>query len=230
MSAASEWRRARAVAWKDLTTERRSKAGLTAVAMLGVLVLMLFGFAFGANTSALREAAIGALWLAILFAGVLAFNRSYQLELEGGGGALETLLLYPGSRRAIYAGKLMANLVLVFLVEAVVVTVALVLFQVTLPPEWPLQLLVTLLGTVGFVALGTFYAAMASRSRSREVMLPILLFPMMIPVLLGAVQASTALLAGDPMREAGTWVRLLIVFDTVFLVATWLAYEYVIEI
>jgi heme exporter protein B len=89
---------------------------------------------------------------------------------------------------------------------------------------------VTLLGTVGFVALGTFYAAMASRSRSREVMLPILLFPMMIPVLLGAVQASTALLAGDPMREAGTWVRLLIVFDTVFLVATWLAYEYVIEI
>jgi heme exporter protein B len=228
MSMAAEWRRARAVAWKDLTSERRSKAGLTAVAMLGVLVLMLFGFAFGANTSALREAAVGALWLAILFAGVLAFNRSYQLELDG--GALETLLLYPGSRRSIYAGKLIANLVFVVLVEAIVIAVALVLFQVSPPTEWPRHLAVTLLGTLGFVALGTFYAAMASRSRAREVMLPLLLFPMMVPVLLGAVQASTALLAGDPMSAAGTWIRLLVVFDVIFLVATWLSYEYVIEI
>ncbi|MBK7835162.1 MAG: heme exporter protein CcmB [Gemmatimonadetes bacterium] len=114
-----EWRRVWAIVWKDLTTERRSKAGLNAVAFMGILVLLLFGFALGPDTEALRNAAAGALWLAILFAGVLAFNRSYQLELDG--GALESLLLYPGARWAIYAGKLIANLVFVLIVEAVVV-------------------------------------------------------------------------------------------------------------
>ena len=98
MNSPSEWRRARAVAWKDLTSERRSKAGVTAVAMLGVLVLMLFGFAFGANTSGLREAAVGAFWLAILFAGVLAFNRSYQLEWEAGHSKRCCCILGAGAR------------------------------------------------------------------------------------------------------------------------------------
>jgi heme exporter protein B len=223
----SDWARARAIAWKDLTTERRSKAGLNAVVVLGVLVLLLFGFALGPNTAALRDAAAGALWLGILFSGVLAFNRSYQLELDG--GALDSLLLYPGSRRAIFAGKVLANLVFVLLVEVIVIPVALVLFQVTVPDGWFLQILVTLLGTIGFVLLGTFYAAMSSRSRSREVMLPVLLFPMMIPVLLAAVQASSTLLAGDPMREAGVWVRVLIVFDVVFLAATFMLFEHVID-
>lgn len=223
-----EWRRVQAIVWKDLTTERRSKAGINAVAFMGVLVLLLFGFALGPDTEALRRAAAGALWLAILFAGVLAFNRSYQLELDG--GALESLLLYPGSRWAIYAGKLIANLVFVLIVEAIVIPVALVLYQVALPSGWPALLGVTLLGTVGFVTLGTFYAAMSSRSRAREVLLPLLLFPMLIPVLLSAVEASTSLLGGDPMLEAGAWVRLLGAFDIIFLVASLLAFEYVIEV
>jgi heme exporter protein B len=228
MSWREEWRRVMAVVWKDLTTERRSKAGLNAVAFMGVLVLLLFGFALGPDTEALRRAAAGALWLAILFAGVLAFNRSYQLELDG--GALESLLLYPGARWAIFVGKLIANLVFVLIVEAIVVPVALVLYQVSLPPGWPALIGVTVMGTVGFVTLGTFYSAMSSRSRAREVLLPLLLFPMLIPVLLASVEASTGLLAGDPMQEAGAWVRLLGAFDIIFLVASLLAFEYVIEV
>lgn len=223
-----EWRRVAAIVWKDLTTERRSKAGLNAVAMMGLLVLLLFGFALGPDTEALRRAAAGALWLAILFSGVLAFNRSYQLELDG--GALESLLLYPGGRWAIYVWKLIANLVFVLLVEAMVIPVALVLFQVSVPGGWLAQLAVILLGTFGFVTLGTFYSAMSSRSRAREVLLPLLLFPMLIPVLLAAVEASTSLLGGDPMREAGAWLRLLGAFDIIFLVASLLAFEYVIEV
>ncbi len=223
-----EWRRVWAIVWKDLTTERRSKAGVNAVAFMGVLVLLLFGFALGPDTEALRRAAAGALWLAILFAGVLAFNRSYQLELDG--GALESLLLYPGARWGIYVGKLIANLVFVLIVEVVVVPVALVLYQVTLPPAWPALVGVTVMGTIGFVTLGTFYSAMSSRSRAREVLLPLLLFPMLIPVLLASVEASTGLLAGDPMREAGAWMRLLGAFDIIFLVASLLAFEYVIEV
>ncbi|MBL8960821.1 MAG: heme exporter protein CcmB [Gemmatimonadetes bacterium] len=228
MSWRDDWRRVRAVALKDLTAERRSKSGLNAVTFLGVLVLMLFGFALGPDTESLREAATGAIWLAILFSGVLAFNRSYQLELDG--GALEPLLLYPGSRWSIFAGKLLANLAFVGLVELIVIPVALVLFHVSIPDAWAAQLGVTLLGTIGFVTLGTFYAAMSSRSRSREVLLPLLLFPMMIPVLLGAVEASTSLLEGNVMRDAGAWIRMLLVYDVVFLAAALAVFEFVIEV
>jgi heme exporter protein B len=223
-----DWRRVRAIIWKDLTSERRSKAGFNSVAFLGVLILLLFGFALGPDAEALRNAAAGALWLAILFAGVLAFNRSYQLELDG--GALEPLLLYPAPRWTIYVGKFLANLLFVLLVEAVVVPVAIVLFGVSAAGGWLAQVGVLVLGTVGFVALGTFYAAMASRSRAREVLLPLLLFPMLVPVLLSAAEASQSMLAGDPMREAGAWIKLLSTFDVIFVVASVFAFEHVIEV
>ncbi len=228
MAFAQDLRRVRAIVWKDLTTERRSKAGFNSVAFLGVLILLLFGFALGPDAEALRDAAAGALWLAILFSGVLAFNRSYQLELDG--GALEQLLLYPAPRWTIFAGKLAANLLFVLLVEAIVVPVAIILFQVKSTAGWLPAIGVMLLGTIGFVSLGTFYASMASRSRAREVLLPLLLFPMLIPVLLASAEASSSLLAGDPMRDAGAWVRLLAAFDVIFVVASFLAFDYVIEV
>lgn len=227
MALRDDWMRARAVAWKDLTAERRSKAGFNSVAALGVTILVLFGFALGPDTEAVRAAAPGALWLAALFAGVLAFNRSYQVELDG--GALEPLLMYPGSRRSIFAGKLLANFVFVALLLVIVIAVSLVLFQVAVPAKWPSLLVVVLLGEVGLVTLGTFYAAMASRSRAREVLLPLLLFPMLVPVLLAAMQATKALLGGDIMRDAGAWTSLLVAYDVIFLVATFLAFDFVIE-
>jgi heme exporter protein B len=221
------WRRVRAVAWKDLTTERRSKGGFNGVVALGVTILLLFGFALGPDTRALREAAAGAVWLAVLFAGALAFNRSYHVELET--GALEQLLLYPGARWTIFTGKLLANLTFVALMLAIVVLVGIVLFQVSVPADWPGIIGVLALGTLGIVTLGTFYAAMASRSRAREVLLPLLLFPMLIPALLAAMQASKALLVGDIMNEAGAWMGMLVAYDIIFLVATHLAFEHVIE-
>ena len=228
MALGHDLRRVRAIGWKDLTTERRSKAGFNAVAFLGVLILLLFGFALGPDAEALRNAAAGALWLAILFAGVLAFNRSYQLELDG--AALEPLLLYPAPRWTIFAGKLVANLLFVLLVEAIVVPVAIVLFQVRAPGGWLPASGVLLLGSIGFVALGTFYASMASRSRAREVLLPLLLFPMLVPVLLASSEATSALLAGDPMQDAGAWIRLLAMFDVIFVVASFLVFDHVIEV
>src|SRR4030095_1995513 len=205
MPFAQDLRRVRAIIWKDLTTERRSKAGFNAVAFLGVLILLLFVLALGPAAEGLRNAAAGALWLAILFSGVLAFNRSYQLELDG--AALEPLLLYPAPRWTIFAGKFAANLLFVLLVEAIVVPVAIILFQVKSVAGWVPAGGVLLLGSIGFVGLGTFYASMASRSRAREVLLPLLLFPMLVPVLLASAEASSALLAGNPMQEAGAWGR-----------------------
>ena len=227
MSARDDWRRVMTIAWKDLTTERRSKAGFNGVVALGVTILVLFGLALGPDTVALRDAAPGALWLAALFAGVLAFNRSYQVELES--GALDQLLLYPGARWTVFTGKLLGNAAFVGLMFVIVVPVALVLFQVPVPDRWPALLAVLVLGLIGLVTLGTFYAAMASRSRAREVLLPLLLFPMLVPVLLAAMQATKALLGGDLMYEAGAWIRLLAAYDMIFLVATHFAFGYIIE-
>jgi heme exporter protein B len=222
-----DWRRVRAIARKDVTTELRAKAGFNSVASLGVTILILLGLALGPDAEALRNASVGAVWLATLFSGVLAFNRSFQVELES--GALEPLLLYPGPRWTIFAGKLLGNLIFLTLMVAIVVAAGIVLFGVQIPADWPSLIGVLALGVVGLVVLGTFYASMASRSRAREVLLPLLLFPMLVPVLLAATTASKALLGADVMHEAGAWIRLLVAYDLVFLIATFIAFEHVIE-
>lgn len=219
--------RASAIAWKDLTTERRTKANFNAVVFLATLMLLLFGFALGPDADALRAAGAGILWLTVLFSGVLAFNRSYQLELDN--GALEALLMYPGDRRAIFLGKLVSNLAFVLLVLVVVVPIAAILFDLAVVTPFFGLVTVLLLGTFGFVTLGTFYAAMASRSRAREVLLPLLLFPMLIPLLVGSVEATSALLQGDAMGHSIAWLKLLVAFDIIFFVASLFAFEYVIE-
>jgi len=219
--------RIRAVAWKDLTAERRTKSNFNAVVAMAALILLFFGFALGPDADGLRNAASGVLWLTILFSGVLAFNRSYQLELEA--GALEQLLLYPGERWTIYVGKLLANLAFVFLVEVITLPLTAVLYHVAFPAQWGAVLGVLVLGTTGFVSLGTLYAAMASRSRSREVLLPLLLFPMLVPVLIAASGATASLLVDDVMGDSRAWIRLLAAFDAIFLVASTWAFQFVIE-
>ena len=222
-----DWRRVGAIVRKDVITELRAKAGFNSVASLGITTLILLGLALGPDAQALRDAAVGAVWLATFFSGVLAFNRSYQVELES--GALEALLQYPGPRWTIFAGKLLGNLLFVSSMVTIIIAAGVILFGVRIPATWPSLLLVIALGIIGMVTLGTFYAAMASRSRAREVLLPLLLFPMLVPVLLAATTASKALLGADLMNEAGAWIRLLIAYDMIFLVATLLAFEHVIE-
>ncbi|HEY9228351.1 MAG TPA: heme exporter protein CcmB [Gemmatimonadaceae bacterium] len=221
-----ELRRAHAVAWKDLRSERRSLANFSGVLFLALLMLLLFAFALGPDAEAMRQAAAGIIWLAILFSGVLAFNRSYQVELDD--GAFETLLLYPGARWPIFAGKLAANLAFVLAVELVVVPLAAVLFHASMTHAALNIALVLLLGTFGFVTLGTFYAAVASRTRAREVLLPLLLLPMLVPVLIAAAKATTALTMGDVMGDTSSWVRLLLAFDLIFFTASLAIYDVVI--
>lgn len=227
MSWSREFRRVRAIVWKDFMAERRTKANLNAVVFMAVLTLLMFGFSLGPDTEALRDVAGGVVWLTILFSGVLSFNRSYEQELEG--GALDALLMYPGQRRSIFIGKLIANLAFVLLVEAVLVPLAAVLYDLQLIRVAVPLAGILLLGTIGFVTLGTFYAAIASRLRAREVLLPLLLFPMLIPLLVAAVESTTAMLGGDVMGDSRVWVRLLITFDIVFLAICLWAFDYVIE-
>jgi heme exporter protein B len=223
----TEASRVAALVWKDLTAERRTRANFNAVAFLATLILLLFGFAFGPDQPAIETAAAGVIWLTVLFSGVLTFNRCYEQELEN--GALEVLLLYPGDRRALFLGKMLGNLVFLLLVQLVLVPAAALLYDLPVLEAPGRLAAVLLLGTFGFVTLGTFYAAMASRLRAREVLLPLLLFPMLIPLLVAAVEATSALLGGDLMARAGAWMRLLVAFDVVFFVAALFAFEYVIE-
>jgi heme exporter protein B len=223
-----ELRRAHAVAAKDLTAEWRTRANFNAVTFFGALMLLLFGFALGPDAETLRRAAPGIIWLTVLFSGVLAFNRSYQIELDN--EALETLLGYPGDRRTIFIGKLAANLVFVLSVELVIVPLTAILYGLSLVRPFPGFAGVLLLGTFGFVTLGTFYSALSSRSRAREVLLPLLLFPMLVPLLIAAAQATAALLAGDPMGDARAWAGVLAAFDVIFFVASVYAFEHVIGV
>lgn len=221
-----ELARVRAVAWKDLRTERRSAANFNSVLFLAMLMLLLFGFALGPDADGLRDATGGVLWLTVLFSGVQAFNRSYQIELDN--GALETLLLYPGERWPIFVGKVVANLSFVLAVEVITVPLAAVLYHAPLERGMPGLAIVLFLGTFGFVVLGTVYAAVASRSRAREVLLPLLLFPMLVPVLIAAAKATAALTTGDIMGESSSWLRLLAAFDVIFFTASVFVFDAVI--
>lgn len=230
-----EWRRVWAVVWKDTLTERRTKAAFNAMAFFAGLVLLIFAFAIGpdipvtgpAGQGLLAYISPGLLWVAILLTGVLALGRSFQMELES--GALEGLRLYPGDRRSIGAGKIIANVITLLAMEVLVVPIAGILYSIDLWSKLPALAGVFVLATVGFAAVGTFYAALTASLRAREVMLPLLLFPVMVPVILAAVKATFLILNGDLMGELSTWVRLLVVFDAVFVTVCTLAFGYVIE-
>ena len=212
----SVFRRAWAIVWKDLLIEARTKQSFNAMVFFAALVLFIFSFALGPDTELLRRVSGGLLWVGIAFTGILSLSRTYQNEETSGG--LEGLRAYPGDVRAIYLGKLMGNIVLLLLVEAVLIPVSGILFHANLWPHAPMLAVVALLGTIGFSLVGTFYAALTVNLRAREVMLPLLLFPALVPVLLGAVNATTLVLEGDLMGEAGVWLRVLTAFDIIFFV------------
>jgi heme exporter protein B len=230
-----EWQRAWAVARKDLLIERRAKAAFNAMAFFAGLVLLTFGFALGPDVPAgearqgtlLQALAPGLIWVTILFAGVLALDRSFQVELERGG--LDALRLYPGDRKAIYLGKLIANVTIMLIMEALVCPFAGILYSLDLWTRLPGLAGVAILTTTGFAAMGTFYAALTANLRARQVLLPLLMFPVLIPVILAAVKATTLVLHGDPMGELGSWVKLLGAVDILFLTTCLLVFEYVLE-
>ena len=198
-------------------------------------MVFTFGFALGPDAPGtggqpgglLRYVAPGLIWVAILFAGVLAVDRSFQLEAERGG--LEGLRLFPGDRKAIYFGKLVANLLVLFALEAVLLPVAAVLYGIDLWPRLPALAAVTAMGSLGFAAMGTFYAALTVNLRARQVLLPLLLFPVLIPVVIAAVKGTTLALHGDAMGEFGSWMRLLAASDVLFLTICALTFEFVLE-
>lgn len=198
---------------KDLLLSWRSRAQASAVVVFGATTLLLLSFAVGPNAGALRLNAGGFLWVALLLSSTLALAESYRLEIEQ--RALEGLLLLPASPRALFYGKAIANWLQLLLVGIGLLPVMIVLYDPGTANLIPL-VGVLALGTAALSAPGTLYAAMSSQARAQQVLLPLLLFPLVVPVLLAAVKATTLLLLGDPMGQVRSWVALLFAFNGVF--------------
>lgn len=227
MMAAELARRTWAMTWKDVRVELRARERLNAMLFFAALVLFIFNFALGPDREKLREVAPGLLWLAFLFTGMLGLGRSFQAEREN--ECFEELLLTPGDRESLYFGKLAGNILFMVMAEALILPLFAILYNLDIWRWLPGLLLVAVLGTVGFSTIGTLLAAMTAHLRAREVMLPLLLFPLTVPVILGAVHATDALLAGRGLSGAAHWIKLLVGFDVVFLVVCPLLFEFVLE-
>jgi heme exporter protein B len=223
----AEARIALAIARKDAVAELRGRHATVSTLFFAAVVLLLFGFALGPDSARLAAAAPGLLWLAVVFAGLLAVSRLHLLETDD--GALEQLALYPISRRAIYAGKALGGVAVMLVLGLVVLGAVGILFAVDVASAWLPLLTTVLLGAIGIAAVGTFYAGVTVRLRAREVMLPLLMLPVLAPLLLAAVKATAAALAGDPFDELGAWLQLLVAFDVIMIVAGAATYGYLLE-
>lgn len=223
----TEARIALAVARKDALAELHGRHATVSTLFFAAVVLLLFGFALGPDAARLAAAAPGLLWLAVVFAGILAVNRLHLLETDD--GALEQLALYPVARRAIYAGKALGGFVVMLLLGLLMLGAVGVLFAVDVAGAWLPLLATTVLGAAGVAAVGTFYAGVTVRLRAREVMLPLLMLPVLAPLLLASVKATAAALAGDPLGELGAWLQLIAAFDVVMIVAGAATYGYLLE-
>jgi heme exporter protein B len=214
-----------AVVWKDLTAEIRSREVFSAMLVFALLVVLIFNFALDLEAGTRASITSGVLWVTFTFAGTLGLNRSMAQEKDR--GCMDGLLMAPVDRSAIYMGKVIGNLVFMFAVEIVVIPVFSVLYNVNLINFG--LILVVLLGSVGYIAVGTLLASMAVQTRTRDMLLPILLFPVVIPLIVAAVKASAGFIQSLPMNEITPWLNLLIVYDVVFLAVAWMVFDYVVE-
>lgn len=211
------------ILWKDIRCELRSKQMWMGMGLFALLVLVIFNFAFDLRVDNKAAVAPGALWVAFIFASFLGLGRTISAEREK--SSLDRLLLCPIDRKAIYLAKLLGNVLFIGVVEVVALPVFAILFNV--PFAAGELLLIMLLGTVGIASVGTLFSAIASATSARELLLPILVFPLIVPIVIAAVRATGALMVTTVNEPP--WLGLIAAFDAIFLSLSTLLFEYVIE-
>jgi heme exporter protein B len=213
---------------KDLLLEVRRRDSLLTMFFFGTLLLFVFHFAFDLTPEQAVAMAPALLWLAFLFTGTLGLAQLF--EGERGNHCLEALLLSPMDRGALFLAKTAFNFILMVLVEIVVIPLFWILFNLRSWDLVPYLFLVALLGTIGFCVLGTLLSAITLKARARELLLPLVLFPLMIPVILGTIRCMEAILRAGELGDAAPWLRLLIGFDVIFVTVGVLIFDWVIEV
>ncbi len=215
-----------AIVQKDLAAEFRSRELFSAMLVFSLLVIIIFNFALELDVDVRRTVAAGVLWTTFAFAGTLGLNRSMAVEKER--GCMDGLLLAPVDRSAIFFGKAISNLVFMLIVEAIVLPVYALLYD-EMRIFQPGFLGVILLGSIGYISVGTLLSTMSVQTRMREILLPILLFPIAIPVLLAAVKASGGLISGAEWNEILTPVAILVAYDVFFIAIPYMFFDTVVE-
>lgn len=213
------------IIWKDLVSELRTKNVITSVLVFALLVLVIFNFTFEPQTEIMAPISAGILWVAFTFAGILGLNRSMVIETEK--SCIEGLMLCPIDRDIIYFGKVLGNFTFMLTVEIVVLLVFSILFN--LPILVPGLFLIVLLATLGFAAVGTLFSTIAVNTKAREIMLPVLFLPIVVPLLLAAIKATELVLAGESWKALLPWLGTIGAFNAIFLTVSAFVFEYAIE-
>ena len=211
---------------KELLLQWRTRAQMMAVFVFGAAALLLFSFAVGPIAEALRQFSAGFLWLGLLLSSTLTLAESFHAEMEN--KALEGLLLLPANPRALYYGKALANWFQLVILGVALVPVMVVLYDAGTLRLFEL-LVIIMLGAAGLSAPGTLYAAMTAQVRSKQTLLPLLLFPLIVPALLASVKATSLVVLGDPMNQVNSWISLLVAFDAIYWSLCGLLYARVVE-
>jgi heme exporter protein B len=220
-------RQLQALVWKELLVEVRSRETVLAGAVFALLVLVIFNFAFDLRVENVAEVSPGVLWVTVTFAGVLGLGRAFARERDR--RTLDGLLLAPVDRSALYLAKVISSLASMLVVEAIAVPAFIGLFNLRV--DLPLLVVALALGTLGLAGVGTLFAAIAAHTRAREVLLPLLLFPVQVPVILATVKSTGAAIRvpGVDPADVGQWLGLLVAFDALFLSLSVLLFEFAIE-
>jgi len=217
------------IAQKDLYSELKTKQVLATMIIFAGLVILVFSFAFDPSNNMTKAVIPGVIWVIIVFSGILGLNRSFLSEQKN--DTMQGLLIAPMEPASIYLGKLMANFAMMIIVELVAIPFLFLLFDFRLLGSLPYFILVLFIGSFGFVSIGTFLASLASNSKSSEMLLPLLLFPITAPILIGAVQATRNILTNlEKLPDAIAWMQLIAAYDVIFFVLCFLLIEYVLEV
>lgn len=214
-----------AVIWKDFRMEWRNRENLSAMLVFALLVILIFNFALELDLQARASLSAGVLWTTFIFAGTIGLNRSLAVEKDR--GCLDGLLLAPMDRSVIYFGKAIGNLVFMLIVEAIVLPLFSFLYGFNV--FQPGFLVVVILGSIGYAAVGTLLSTMVVQARTRDILLPILLFPLTLPVIIAAVKASQGFFQSLPLEEFLVWVNILVAYDLIFIAVAFMVFDYVLE-
>ena len=215
------------IARKDLRLELRSRQNFLTVLFFAFIVIIVFNFAFDPGSPAIAEVSPAILWVAFLFAGMLSLGNAFAMERED--ACMLGLLLAPVERGVIFLGKLLANLLFLLAMEVVIFPIFVIFFNVNLRGGFFWFLLIVLLVDLGFVAVGTLFSAMTMSLKTREVLLPILLFPVVVPVVIAGVKATAGVFGGGGLPAIAGWLKVLVGFDLIFVLLCYSVFQYVVE-
>jgi len=214
-----------AVIWKDIMLESRSRETISALFVLGLIILLIFNFAIDVEPANVARLAPGMLWIAIVFSAMLGLGRVFLIEREN--GCMTALVLAPVDRGSLYLAKLLVNVLLLLVFEAFLLPVFALMFGLDVSAYIVNLIIVLGAGSLGLAAAGTLFALAALGTRARELMLPLIVLPLQIPLLIAAVKSTEIVMRNGSLAQLGGWGEILVAFDVIFVTVGWLAFEFI---